>query len=51
MDRALSFGMAAMPTFAYILVVYPAYVFVMNAAIVAAKFLGTKRRPASSQLY
>ena len=36
-------SMAAVPTVSLILVVYPAYIFIMNAVIVAAKYLGMKR--------
>lgn len=36
-------SMLAVPAFWFILVVYPAYVVVMNSVIVVAKYVGTKR--------
>ena len=37
-------SMAAVPSISFILVVYPAYVFLMNVVVVGAKYLGTKKR-------
>jgi hypothetical protein len=35
--------MVAVPTASLILLVYPAYVFLMNAVVVIAKYMGTKK--------
>ncbi len=37
------FSMVAVPAYSFILLVYPAYVFLMNAVVVVAKYLGTKK--------